>query len=154
ASMRPNLAAAWAMDLHASSSETSPCASTASAPAARTAAAVASASVTLLAELMITTLAPPAAAPTPSAPPKPVEAAVTRTILPSKSRMGAPQAGCAGLPAGDRLFKCRLMSTDPKGLTQLGQASSIPASPEQAKLERVPNPHPGTLYLARFTAPE
>jgi 7-cyano-7-deazaguanine reductase len=36
----------------------------------------------------------------------------------------------------------------------LGQASSIPASPEQAVLDRVPNPHPGTDYLARFTAPE
>ena len=37
---------------------------------------------------------------------------------------------------------------------QLGQASSIPASPEEAVLDRVPNPHPGTPYLARFTAPE
>lgn len=36
----------------------------------------------------------------------------------------------------------------------LGQASSIPASPELAVLDRVPNPHPGTDYLARFTAPE
>lgn len=36
----------------------------------------------------------------------------------------------------------------------LGQASSIPASPETAVLDRVPNPHPGTDYLARFTAPE
>ena len=36
----------------------------------------------------------------------------------------------------------------------LGQASSIPASPDQAILDRVPNPHVGTDYLARFTAPE
>lgn len=36
----------------------------------------------------------------------------------------------------------------------LGQASTIPASPEQAVLDRVPNPHPGTDYLARFTVPE
>ena len=36
----------------------------------------------------------------------------------------------------------------------LGQSSTIPASPEQAVLDRVPNPHPGTDYLARFTAPE
>jgi 7-cyano-7-deazaguanine reductase len=28
------------------------------------------------------------------------------------------------------------------------------ASPEEAVLERVPNPHPDTLYLARFTVPE
>jgi len=46
------------------------------------------------------------------------------------------------------------MTSDPKGLTQLGKAAAIPASPEHAKLERAPNPHPGTLYLARFTAPE
>jgi len=39
-------------------------------------------------------------------------------------------------------------------LTQLGQNVSIPASPEQANLERVPNPHATELYLARFTAPE
>ena len=39
-------------------------------------------------------------------------------------------------------------------LTQLGHAAAIPASPDQAKLERAPNPHVGTLYLARFTAPE
>jgi 7-cyano-7-deazaguanine reductase len=37
---------------------------------------------------------------------------------------------------------------------QLGHASTIPASPEEAVLDRVPNPHPGTDYLARFTAPE
>jgi 7-cyano-7-deazaguanine reductase len=39
-------------------------------------------------------------------------------------------------------------------LTQLGHAASLPASPEEAILEHVPNPHPGTLYLIRFTAPE
>ena len=36
----------------------------------------------------------------------------------------------------------------------LGRAAPLPASPEEAKLERVPNPHPDTAYLARFTAPE
>ena len=46
------------------------------------------------------------------------------------------------------------MSIDSKGLTQLGQTTAIPVSPDEAKLERVPNPHTGTLYLARFTAPE
>lgn len=40
------------------------------------------------------------------------------------------------------------------GLEQLGGSSAIPASPEEAELERVPNPHAGTLYLARFTVPE
>jgi 7-cyano-7-deazaguanine reductase len=39
-------------------------------------------------------------------------------------------------------------------LTQLGQTSPLPASPEEAKLETVANPHPGTLYTVRFTAPE
>ena len=38
--------------------------------------------------------------------------------------------------------------------TQLGHAVSAPASPEQAVLDRVPNPHPGTTYLTRFTVPE
>ncbi len=46
------------------------------------------------------------------------------------------------------------MSTDPKDLTQLGRATPIPANPDEAKLERVLNPHKGALYLARFTAPE
>ena len=39
-------------------------------------------------------------------------------------------------------------------LTQLGQASRLPGSPEQAVLEKLANPHPGTAYLVRFTAPE
>jgi 7-cyano-7-deazaguanine reductase len=43
---------------------------------------------------------------------------------------------------------------DVSGLTQLGQYTAQPASPEAAVLERVPNPHPGTHYVARFTAPE
>jgi 7-cyano-7-deazaguanine reductase len=43
---------------------------------------------------------------------------------------------------------------DVSGLTQLGRATNQPNSPEEAVLERVPNPHPGTNYVARFTAPE
>ena len=39
-------------------------------------------------------------------------------------------------------------------LSQLGQNTPLPASPEQAVLERVPNPHPNVDYLIRFTAPE
>ncbi len=37
---------------------------------------------------------------------------------------------------------------------QLGKASALPASPEEAVLDRVPNPHPDSPYLARFTCPE
>jgi 7-cyano-7-deazaguanine reductase len=39
-------------------------------------------------------------------------------------------------------------------LTQLGKESPIPASPAEAVLETVANPHPGTVYLVRFTCPE
>ena len=39
-------------------------------------------------------------------------------------------------------------------LTLLGHDSQWPASPDEAVLETVANPQAGTLYLARFTAPE
>ena len=39
-------------------------------------------------------------------------------------------------------------------LTQLGQPTTVAASPGEAVLERVPNPEPGQAYLVRFTAPE
>ena len=41
-----------------------------------------------------------------------------------------------------------------EGPTQLGHAVRGFPSPAEAVLERVPNPHPDSLYLARFTAPE
>ena len=47
----------------------------------------------------------------------------------------------------------RGMSNTPQ-TTHLGQASSLPASPEEARLDYVPNPREGTLYLVRFAAPE
>jgi len=37
---------------------------------------------------------------------------------------------------------------------QLGRPTPIPVSPDKAQLDRVPNPHPDTSYVARFTAPE
>jgi 7-cyano-7-deazaguanine reductase len=40
------------------------------------------------------------------------------------------------------------------GLTQLGGKAVLPASPDQAVLERVPNPHPRRNYLVRFACPE
>ncbi len=46
------------------------------------------------------------------------------------------------------------MSTDHSSLSQLGRDVGIPADPESARLERVPNPHADTLYVARFTVPE
>jgi 7-cyano-7-deazaguanine reductase len=39
-------------------------------------------------------------------------------------------------------------------LTQLGRPTRLPASPEEAVIETVSNPHPGTLYAVRFTCPE
>lgn len=41
-----------------------------------------------------------------------------------------------------------------KDLTQLGAKTAAPETPEEAALERVPNPHADTDYLARFTCPE
>src|SRR5512142_2227327 len=35
-------------------------------------------------------------------------------------------------------------------LTQLGRPARLPDSPDAAVLERVPNPHAGSLYLVRF----
>jgi 7-cyano-7-deazaguanine reductase len=39
-------------------------------------------------------------------------------------------------------------------LTQLGHAAELPRSPDEAKLECVPNPHSERQYLVRFTCPE
>ncbi len=39
-------------------------------------------------------------------------------------------------------------------LTQLGQAASLPASPDDAVLETVANPQGGVDYVVRFTCPE
>ena len=37
---------------------------------------------------------------------------------------------------------------------QLGKQTPLPASPDEAELDRVPNPHRDVDYVARFTAPE
>ena len=39
-------------------------------------------------------------------------------------------------------------------LTLLGSPAPVPASPAAAVLETVTNPHPESVYLVRFTAPE
>jgi 7-cyano-7-deazaguanine reductase len=49
------------------------------------------------------------------------------------------------------MIRVRLMAQKPR---HLGQPSRIPASPGEAVLDRVPNPHPDVNYVARFTAPE
>lgn len=47
------------------------------------------------------------------------------------------------------------MSDNPDNtLTQLGQQSPLPQSPDEAVLEAVANPHQGTDYLVRFSCPE
>ena len=46
------------------------------------------------------------------------------------------------------------MSDPYAGLTQLGQHTIQPASPEAALLERVSSPHQGLEYCVRFVAPE
>ena len=47
-----------------------------------------------------------------------------------------------------------MSDTNPVPLTQLGQPSRVPASPDEAVLEFVANPQAGESYLIRFTAPE
>lgn len=37
---------------------------------------------------------------------------------------------------------------------QLGRRAPLPASPDEAPLDVVPNPHPDRTYLVRFTCPE
>src|SRR4029078_6986532 len=37
---------------------------------------------------------------------------------------------------------------------QLGRPTPWPRSPDEARLDRAPDPHPDTDYVARFTAPE
>ncbi len=44
--------------------------------------------------------------------------------------------------------------THPKPLAQLGAKTELPASPEAAVIESVPNPRPDARYLVRFTCPE
>ena len=39
-------------------------------------------------------------------------------------------------------------------LSQLGHPTALPASPDEAMLERVANPQAGVTYLVRFTTPE
>ena len=49
--------------------------------------------------------------------------------------------------------KASKSTSSPSGL-QLGRAVEWPATPDAAKLDRVPNPQKDTNYVVRFTAPE
>lgn len=46
------------------------------------------------------------------------------------------------------------MTAKKPALSQLGKQTKLPPSPDKAVLERVKNPHKGTDYCVRFTAPE
>ena len=46
------------------------------------------------------------------------------------------------------------MSHYTDALTQLGARADMPRNPDEAVLERVPNPQPGQVYAVRFTQPE
>jgi 7-cyano-7-deazaguanine reductase len=58
-----------------------------------------------------------------------------------RTQQGAIPTGDRGLPMTEKPI-------------HLGQPSKIPASPDEAVLDRVPNPHSDTDYVARFTFPE
>lgn len=47
-----------------------------------------------------------------------------------------------------------MSKTDVSTLSQLGRNVALPASPEEAVLEKVSNGNQGTDYVVRFTAPE
>src|ERR1700676_2140534 len=47
-----------------------------------------------------------------------------------------------------------MTSVQSRGVNQRGRPAALPASAAEAKLEIVPNPHPGMLYAVRFTCPE
>lgn len=44
--------------------------------------------------------------------------------------------------------------TDYNDLTQLGAKTPLPASPDEAVIEKVANPHGAEKYVVRFTCPE
>ncbi len=46
------------------------------------------------------------------------------------------------------------MTTIDPASVKPGKETAIPSEPTAAILDRVPNPHPDTRYVARFTAPE
>ncbi len=65
-----------------------------------------------------------------------------------------PKGVPSGLKAKAASAMVRPMTDNYEKLTRLGTQSALPASPDVAVLETVPNPHQDTDYLIRFTAPE
>ncbi|MAU41862.1 MAG: NADPH-dependent 7-cyano-7-deazaguanine reductase QueF [Kordiimonas sp.] len=47
-----------------------------------------------------------------------------------------------------------MTNTHYDGLSQLGQKTDLPTTPEAAVLEKIPNPHPDVAYNVRFSCPE
>ena len=64
------------------------------------------------------------------------------------------KSACGNSSPNRKRRKYAITKTDTSGLTQLGAATSLPETPDQAILESVPAGHSGTLYVVRFTAPE
>src|SRR5688500_1080643 len=67
-----------------------------------------------------------------------------------------PVRRCSG-PGPPRRRALAMINVPPSmtaELTMLGREVRVPASPEAAHLERVPNPEPSATYLVRFTCPE
>src|SRR5260370_37769140 len=62
-----------------------------------------------------------------------------------------------GLPTASTISRAARSSRFapmPESEPVLGRRAPLPASPEEAALDTVANPHPGLLYLVRFTCPE
>lgn len=79
--------------------------------------------------------------------------------MPRKTKSASAKAATleklAAIDAGKaRKPKMKSHPAPPSKLTQLGREAKAPAAPDTAELETAANPHTGTLYLTRFTAPE
>lgn len=71
--------------------------------------------------------------------------------MPGFYRMAARPAKPAQWTRAADPLPCAPMT---KKLSHLGRSSAVPASPDAAVLDRVPNPHADTAYAVRFAAPE
>lgn len=74
--------------------------------------------------------------------------------LPERAVMERITEATGGAVRPNDFFARGLPDGADEELTLLGRRVPIPASPAEAVLETVKNPKAGTLYVARFTAPE